>query len=81
MIELHRLDNSKLLINVDLIESIEEIPDTVITLSNGKKYILREDAEDIITKMVKFKTKMRVKGLIREGRIRRSDYVKVALSN
>lgn len=55
MIELHRLDNSKMVINTDMIESIEEMPDTIITLSNGKKYIMRERAETIIKKIIRFK--------------------------
>ena len=37
MIELTRLNNRKFMLNCDLIESVEETPDTVITLVSGKK--------------------------------------------
>ena len=37
MIELTRLNDTKFILNADLIESIEEVPDTVIALTTGKK--------------------------------------------
>jgi flagellar protein FlbD len=61
MIELHRLDDTKILINSDLIESVEEIPDTVITLTNGNKYIVREKIAQILGEIVKFKQRIQVK--------------------
>jgi flagellar protein FlbD len=55
MIELHRLDDTKLLINTDLIESIQEVPDTIITLSNGNRYIMKENLKEVLRKIVDFK--------------------------
>lgn len=55
MIKLHRLDNSTLFLNMDLIESIECVPDTIITLSNGKRYIMKENISEIIQKMMDYK--------------------------
>lgn len=52
MIELHRLDNSRLFINDDQIESIEEVPDTIVTLSNGKKMVTKEKPRDIFEKII-----------------------------
>lgn len=37
MIEVTKINGSKLLINTNLIESVEETPDTMITLTSGKK--------------------------------------------
>jgi flagellar protein FlbD len=47
MILLTRLGKTKkeIVINAELIELIEEIPDTVITLVNGKKFIVNEAKE------------------------------------
>lgn len=59
MIELSRLNGDILFINIELIETIEETPNTVIKLTNGNKYIVRESGEEIIKKMVKFKQKVR----------------------
>jgi flagellar protein FlbD len=56
MIALHRLDDTKLLINLDLIENVEEMPDTVITLVNGNKYIVKEKISEIVEKILEFKS-------------------------
>jgi flagellar protein FlbD len=42
MIEVTKINGSKLLVNTSLIETVEETPDTVITLNDGKKIIERE---------------------------------------
>ena len=42
MIEVTKINGSKLLINTNLIESVEETPDTMITLTSGKKIIVKE---------------------------------------
>ena len=55
MIKLHRLDNSELFLNMDLIERIECVPDTIITLSNGKRYVMKENISEIIQKMMDYK--------------------------
>lgn len=47
MIELHRLNGSVIYLNHRHIEIIEAKPDTVITLTNEKKYIVREKPEEI----------------------------------
>ena len=47
MIELTRLNNSQIMINCDLIETVEENPDTVITLTTGKKFVVKESRQDI----------------------------------
>lgn len=47
MIPLTRPDGSVLLVNPDRIETIEETPDSVITLADGKKLLVREPAAEI----------------------------------
>lgn len=47
MIELTKINGDKILINDDLIEMVEETPDTVITLTTGKKLIVKEGRQDI----------------------------------
>lgn len=47
MIEVTRLNGTKLLINDDLIEIVEETPDTVITLTTGRKLIIKESRQEI----------------------------------
>lgn len=47
MILLTRLNGSQFYLNVTHIETVEATPDTVITLSNGKKYLVKESAEEL----------------------------------
>ncbi|MCT4584019.1 MAG: flagellar FlbD family protein [Peptostreptococcaceae bacterium] len=55
MIMVKRLNGESFAINENLIETIEERPDTVITLTNGNKYIVKEKIVDIIQKIKEFK--------------------------
>lgn len=47
MIEVTKLSGERILINSDLFEIVEETPDTVITLSTGKKIIVKESRQEI----------------------------------
>lgn len=55
MIEVTRLNGKVLTINCDLIELIEETPDTVITFTTGTKIVVKEEADEIRDKVVKYK--------------------------
>ncbi|MCM1467194.1 MAG: flagellar FlbD family protein [Alistipes sp.] len=55
MIELTRLNNSQIMINCDLIETVEENPDTVITLTTGKKFVVKESRQDIRDLVISYK--------------------------
>ncbi len=47
MIELTRLNDSSFLLNAELIETVEEVPDTVITLTTGKKIFVKESRQTV----------------------------------
>ena len=47
MIEVTKLNDMKISINAELIETVEEIPDTVITLTTGKKIFVKESRQKI----------------------------------
>lgn len=55
MIRLTRLNGSSIALNSDLIKFVENAPDTVITLINGEKMIVRESTEELISKLVEFR--------------------------
>jgi flagellar protein FlbD len=55
MIWLTGLNKKEFVLNSDLIEKIEEVPESMITLTNGKKYLVTESVEEIIKKVVKYK--------------------------
>lgn len=48
MIDVTRLNGTSLTINEDLIETVEETPDTVVTMSTGHKIIVKESRQEII---------------------------------
>lgn len=55
MIKVTRFNGDEFFINSDLIEFIEETPDTVISMTTGKKVIVEETAEQIIEKIINYR--------------------------
>jgi len=55
IIKVYRFDGSELVINADLIETIEATPDTVITLATGRKVVVSDSVETIIKKVMDYK--------------------------
>ena len=47
MIEVTKTNGVKVLVNPDLIELVEETPDTVLTLTTGRKIIVKESRQEI----------------------------------
>jgi len=55
VIPLRRLNNQPIIVNCDLIETIESTPDSVVTLTSGNKLIVRDSLDEIRKKVVDFK--------------------------
>jgi flagellar protein FlbD len=55
MIKVTKLNGQMMVINANLIEFLEESPDTIITLTTGKKIVVREDAESIIERVTDYR--------------------------
>lgn len=47
MIEITKLNGVKILVNPDLIEIVEETPDTVMSLTTGRKIIVKESRQEV----------------------------------
>lgn len=58
MIKVTRLNGKEYYINPDLIEFIESTPDTVMTMTTGKKVVVVEDIEEIVCRIIDFKRKI-----------------------
>lgn len=58
MIDLTRLNDTKFTLNCDLIEIIEEVPDTVITLTNGKKIFVKESRQNVVSLVKLYKKEL-----------------------
>lgn len=58
MIQLTRLNDERFALNTDLIERIEETPDTVLTLIDGTKYVVREPLESVVDRVIAFRARV-----------------------
>ena len=55
MIKLTRINHVQLVLNSDLIEHIEITPDTVISMTNGQKFVVLETTDEVIAKVIGFR--------------------------
>lgn len=58
MIDVTGMNHQKFILNADHIEKIEEVPETIITLTNGKKYIVLESIDEVRGSAIKYKNKI-----------------------
>lgn len=63
MIEVTRLNGKKLTVNAEIIERVEENPDTVVTLTTGNKVIVTESREEIRELVIAYKREIQVRNL------------------
>lgn len=59
MIELTRLNGEAFVLNAELIETIVSSPDTVVTLVNGHRYVVKESVDAVTEKVMQYKRKMK----------------------
>ena len=58
MILVTRLNGKRFALNPDLIERVEETPDTVVILVDGTKYLVSEPIDDIVERVVDFRARV-----------------------
>ncbi|MBU5488393.1 flagellar FlbD family protein [Clostridium sp. MSJ-8] len=58
MIDLTGMNNKSFVLNADHIEKIEEVPETLITLVNGKKYLVLESIDEVKDAVIKYKNRI-----------------------
>ena len=58
MITLTKINNQEFILNSNLIESIEETPDTTITLTNDKKIIVKEPSHVVVQLVIDYNRKI-----------------------
>lgn len=76
MIQLTRLNHVPLIVNCDLIEHVEVTPDTVVALTSGQKFLVLESAEEVVRKVIQFRSEiLRESGcpFVREARVKQAD--------
>ena len=67
MLLVTRLDGSELVINADLILTIERTPDTVLTLTTGDRFMVKETLDEIVSRAVAYRYRISQGPGIRDG--------------
>jgi flagellar protein FlbD len=60
MIVVHRLKGERMFLNADLVESVEETPDTVLTLVDGRRLVVSDRADEIAARILEFRASILV---------------------
>jgi flagellar protein FlbD len=55
MIKLTRLDNRELVVNADLIEFLEATPETIVSMTTGRKVVVKEQLGEVVRRIVEFR--------------------------
>lgn len=59
MIVVTRLNDKRFVLNAELIKSVEETPDTLITLTTGDKIMVKETVDEVVRRAVEFGRQVR----------------------
>jgi flagellar protein FlbD len=59
MIHLTRRSGQDLVLNADLIESIEASPETLVALVTGRKMLVQESLEEVVRRVLEYRRRMR----------------------
>lgn len=66
MIHVTRINRVPLVLNADLIEHVENTPDTVISLTTGHKFVVLESADEVVRRVIAFRREIVAPREIRE---------------
>ncbi len=59
MINLTKLNGTEFVVNAELIKTIESTPDTIVTLINGDRLMVRESTRDVVERAIDFGRRLR----------------------
>ena len=72
MIKLTLYNNTDIILNADLIEIVEHTPDTLVSLSTGKKILVRETVNEVINRIITYRRLIEKKNKLLAGRVSRA---------
>ena len=58
VIRVHRLNNQEFLVNCELIEFVEETPNTVVSMVSGRKLVISETTDEVQRLIIEYKRKI-----------------------
>lgn len=59
MIKVTRLNGSQLYVNAEMVYFVESTPDTIVSLANGEKVLVRESPEQLVAAIVAYQRRVR----------------------
>lgn len=59
MIKVTRLNKKQFVVNAEMIQFLEETPDTVITLMNHEKIVVKESVDEIVKRVIEYARSIR----------------------
>jgi flagellar protein FlbD len=59
MISVTRLNGREFVLNAELIRTVEENPDTIITLISGEHLVVRENSKEIVRRVIEYNRHLR----------------------
>jgi flagellar protein FlbD len=60
MIKLTRLNGEQFILNAIYIEQLQSVPDTTVTLTNGKKFMVKENEDEVIKQVTEYYRKISI---------------------
>lgn len=64
MITAHKLNGAKIVINAELIESLEGEREAVVSLATGNRFVVRESPDEIIEKVLEYRRAVNAQGKV-----------------
>lgn len=55
MIAVTKLNGEQFMVNAELVELVESTPDTIVSLTTGKKYMVRETVDEIVDRIIQYR--------------------------
>ena len=73
MVRLTLYNDADIVVNADMIESVERTPDTLISLTTGKKVMVKESVEDVVSKVIAYRRLISGNVRLSGGRAKRTE--------
>ncbi len=58
MIPLVRLDGSEVVVNAELIATVEKTPDTMLTLTTGHHLLVKDTVDDVVSRVIEYRRRI-----------------------
>jgi len=55
VIAVTKLNGEQFIVNAELVELVESTPDTIVSLTTGKKYMVKETLDEIIERIIQYR--------------------------